>query len=409
MRTYWRFLKIPNVKRLILSALPGRLAYGMVNLAIFFFVQEVSQSITLAGIATGTSTVTGSLSAGARGTVLDKFGQTKPLLLFIPAWVTCITVLSQQTSVHGIVASCFFLGMTSPPINLSTRPLWRDAVDSHDLRTAYAIDTTLLNFTGVVGPVIATTIAVHWSPRIALTITGLLMAIGGTLLLTMPLSRRWKPELKPHAVQSLLRNRKFQILAIEGAVFGLAWGILEISIPGIATLHGQRELAAPLMAALAGSSVIGGIIIGGRRSNVTPLQGFRRATALAAVATVPLIFTQPGISMGIALSVIGLVIGFAQVYHWEVLEAVRPKGSATSAQAWLWTVEGAMLAVGTAIGGFIVEHINPTTALVLVSCGLCVSSSFVWFYATNKLREADRLLSESQVAEAFADTQSSVE
>ena len=47
MRTYLEFLKIPGVNRLVISALPGRLAYSMIALATFFFVQDITGSITL--------------------------------------------------------------------------------------------------------------------------------------------------------------------------------------------------------------------------------------------------------------------------------------------------------------------------------------------------------------------------
>ena len=231
MRRYWRFLRLPHVSRLIASALPGRLAYGMVNLSIFFFVQNVSSSITLAGIATGLSTVTSSLTAGFRGSTIDRFGQTLPLSVFIPAWVASVVILSRQTQVTGILASCLVLGLCSPPINLSTRPLWREIVPEADMRTAYAIDTTILNATGVIGPVIATRVALHWDGRTALTTTAALMAVGGLLMITMPLSRNWVPESRDRVTRSLFRNRQFQILAIEGMVFGLAWGLLAIAFP----------------------------------------------------------------------------------------------------------------------------------------------------------------------------------
>jgi len=409
MRRYWRFLRIPRVSRLIASALPGRLAYGMINLSIFFFVQHVSSSITLAGIATGISTVTSSLTAGFRGSTIDRYGQTLPLSVFIPAWVTTVLILSAQTSVHGILASCFILGLCSPPINLSTRPLWRVIVPEEELRTAFAIDTTIANATSVIGPVIATRAALHWDGRTALLTTAGLMALGGLLMITMPLSRQWAPETRERLTRSLFTNRQFQILAIEGMVFGMAWGLLDIAIPAISTLNHKPSLAAPLLACLAGSSVIGGLIIGGRKANVTPLQGFRVSSAFVALAAVPLALTSPGPTMAIALTGLGLTIGFAQVYHWEVLEAVRPPGTATTAQAWLWTVEGTMMAAGTALGGYLVEHVSPTVALAGVSTGVLISTVFIWVYASPRLQKANQPISLSKKIEALADTESANE
>jgi hypothetical protein len=113
--------------------------------------------------------------------------------------------------------------------------------------------------------------------------------------------------------------------------------------------------------------------------------------------------------MALVLGLLGLGMGFVQVFHWEVLEAVRPQGTATSAQAWLWAVEGSMLAVGTALGGYLVENVSPQIALLGVSIGLVLSTFYIWFYAASRLLQADKPLSESQKIEVLADLESPAE
>ena len=409
MRTYLEFLKIPGVKRLLVSALPGRLSYGMIALATFFFVQDVTGSITLAGIATGIETLTSSLTAGFRGNLIDKFGQTKPLSFFVPTWVTLVLFLSFVTTPAAIIIISGLIGLASPPVNLSTRPLWRVLVGAENLRTGYAIDTVISSSTIVAGPVIATALAIPLGGDVALWGTAALMAIGGYALIQMPASRNWKPEPQPGNAMRLLRNKKFQILAVEGMVFGLAWGLLEISIPSYATLQGTPGLSAPLLATLAGASILGGLIIGARKSLTTPLQGFKIASLVASVVALPLALTKPGWSMGIVLGLLGLGMGFAQVYHWEVLEAVRPIGTATSAQAWLWAVEGSTMACGIAIGGYLVENVSPQLALAGVSLGLIISTMYVWWYAAARLPQANKPLSDAQKIEVLADLESPAE
>ena len=409
MRTYLEFLKIPGVKRLLVSALPGRLSYGMIALATFFFVQDVTGSITIAGIATGIETLTSSLTAGFRGNLIDKFGQTKPLSFFVPTWVALVVFLSFVTTPAAIIIISGFIGLASPPVNLSTRPLWRVLVGAENLRTGYAIDTVMSSSTIVAGPVIATALAIPLGGDVALWGTAALMAIGGYALIQMPASRNWKPEPQQGNAMRLLRNKQFQILAIEGMVFGLAWGLLEITIPSYSTLQGTPGLSAPLLATLAGASILGGLIIGARKSLTTPLQGFKLASLVASIVALPLALTKPGWSMGIVLGLLGLGMGFAQVYHWEVLEAVRPIGTATSAQAWLWAVEGSTMALGIAIGGYVVENISPQLALGGVSVGLIVSTIYVWWYAAPRLLEANKPLSETQKIEVLADLESPAE
>lgn len=409
MRTYLEFIKIPGVKRLLVSALPGRLSYGMIALATFFFVQDVTGSITLAGIATGIETLTSSLTAGFRGNLIDKFSQTKPLSFFVPTWVVLVLLLSFVTTPAAIIIISGFIGLASPPVNLSTRPLWRVLVGAENLRTGYAIDTVMSSSTIVAGPVIATALAIPLSGNVALWGTAALMAIGGYAIIQMPASRNWKPEPQQGNALRLLRNKQFQILAVEGMVFGLAWGLLEISIPSYSTLQGTPGLSAPLLATLAGASILGGLIIGARKSLTTPLQGFKLASLVASIAALPLALTKPGWSMGIVLGLLGLGMGFAQVYHWEVLEAVRPSGTATSAQAWLWAVEGSTMAGGIALGGYLVENISPQLALAGVSLGLIISTIYVWWYAAARLPEANKALSDAQKIEVLADLESPAE
>lgn len=409
MRTYLELFKIPGVKRLVVSALPGRLAYGMIALATFFFVQDKTGSITLAGIATGVETIASSLTAGFRGNLIDKWGQTKPLSIFVPSWVAFVILLSSVSTPTAIIVVSGLIGLASPPVNLSTRPLWRVLVGPENLRTAYALDTTISSSTIVAGPVLATAIAIPISGSAALWATAILMAIGGIAIIQMPASRNWKPEPQQGNSMLLLKNKQFQILAFEGMIFGLAWGLLEISIPSFSTLQGTPGLSAPLLATLAGASIFGGLLIGSRKSLTTPLQGFKWASLGASIAAMPLALTRPGWSMAVVLGLLGLGMGFAQVFHWEVLEAVRPQGTATSAQAWLWAVEGSMLAVGTALGGYLVENVNPQSALLGVSIGLIISTIYVWAYAAKRLPQADKPLSESQKIEVLADLESPAE
>ncbi len=403
MRQYLDLLKIAGVKRLILSSLPGRLAYAMVQLATFFYVKEVTDSIALAGLATGLEGITSAATAGLRGTVIDRFGQFRPFLFFVPFWTFLLFAMTLSTNTAWILTASALVGFFSPPINLAARPLWRDAVGPSRLRTAYAIDTTMMNATTVVGPVVTTYLALQFSGETALWMTSILMAIGGVAMMTMPLSRNWKPESAKPSARGLFKHRAFRIIVFEGMIFGFGWGLMEISIPAYSSLIERPELSAPLLATLAITSIVGGLIIGGRKSSITPLNGFKVAGLAVAICAAPLAFTSPGFSMGFVLAALGLALGFAQVYHWETLEAIRPVGTATSAQAWLWTLEGSMLAIGAAIGGFLVEKVNPQVALGLISLCLLGATSYIWLYGSKHLQEANKPLSEVKKVQALAD------
>lgn len=409
MRSYLELLKLPGVSRLIFSALPGRFAYSMVQLATFFYVKDATGSITVAGIATGLEGIASAATAGFRAGAIDRLGQFKPFSFFIPVWTISLFAMTLNEQTIWILTACTIVGLSSPPINLSARPLWRDAVGASRLRTAYAIDTTMMNATSVIGPVVATFIAIHLSGAAALWLTAAMMAIGGTAMMTMPLSRNWKPESAKPSVKGLFKSRAYRIVIIEGMIFGFGWGLMEISIPAYSTLIKRPDLSAPLLSTLALASIFGGLIIGGRKSPITPLNGFKFAGLMVGLTSLPLAFTEPGLKMGLVLVSIGLAIGFAQVYHWEVLEAIRPVGTATSAQAWLWTIEGSMLAVGSAVGAYLVEQVDPKFALALISLSLVSATTYIWTYGAKHLQGANRPLSSIKKVDALADLETPLE
>lgn len=409
MQTYLDLLRIPGVKRLVLSAIPGRFAYSMLALATYFYVHEVTGSITTAGLATGAETIASSLTAGLRGSAIDKFGQTKPMAFFFPTWAFLITMLTLVDKPVEIIIISALIGLSSPPINLSVRPLWRAAVPADQLRTAFALDTTIMNTATVIGPFVATYVALQIGADIELWLTAASMFIGGFAMVRLPLARKWKPEPAPHGAFAILRNYPFMMLAVEGSIFGFGWGLLEIGVPAYSTYVNQSHLAAPLIGTLSAASIIGGLVIGTRKNSVTPLRGFKFASASVAITALPLAFTSPGWVMGFVLAGLGLAIGFAMVYHWEIVEAIRPVGSAASAQAWLWTVEGSFLALGTALGGYLVEQVSPTIALAGVSAALASATLFTWGYGSKFWLQANRPLSDIETAEALANSEITAE
>ena len=162
MKRYRELFAFPNVWVLVLSAFPARVAYGMVALAIFFKTEDATGSIAAAGLAIGINSVAGAATAGLRGMLMDRYGQKWPLRIFVPGYAGMMLILNTMENRNGILVAAFIMGITAPPINLSVRPLWRDIVPKDFLRTAYAVDTSVMSSAGVLGPVIATSLALSF-------------------------------------------------------------------------------------------------------------------------------------------------------------------------------------------------------------------------------------------------------
>lgn len=400
MSRYSQVLSNRSGQYLLISSFPARLAYGMISLSIFFKVQQTTGSIAAAGLATGINGITGATTAGLRGSIIDRFGMKIPLRILAPGYALLILLFSTGTSKTELVVFAGMLGLSAPPINLSVRPLWKVTVPQDQIRSAYAIDTAVMNSVGVFGPLLATTLALNSSPEVALRMCSVLIFIGGAALSLSPQLKRWKPEKKTSNDLAVWRTPAMRLLMLEGVFIGLGWGAFDIAIPAFTTLESIPQRTGVIFAIMAAGTVIGGLVAGMVSRHTSSLAAFNKLYLFWFIFSLPLAFTYPDWSMIIVTAAMSLVAGGSQVFYLEISEAVRPKGTAVAALGWLWTVEGTFAAIGTALGGFISEHYSPRYCLALTT--ICVGIGYLVIrMGSGLLKAADRTPTEQEDTEAM--------
>ena len=402
MKRYRELFSIPNVWVLVLACFPALVAYGMVSLAIFFKVEQSTQSISIAGLAIGLNAAAGSMTAGIRGSIMDKFGQAWPLRIMVPGYAALAVTLNVSHSKNQMLVLAFVMGLSAPPINLSIRPLWKIVVPDNFLRTAYAVDTAIMSAAGVVGPVIATSLALSSHPGLPLNACAILMLIGGGSLAITKVSRSWIPEKKAANHIPLWRHKPLQLLMIEGCFIGFGWGVFDVAVPAFTTIEKVPHLTAWIFTAMGVSNIVGGLLAGLVSKRTSSLRAMRRTYLVWFLVSIPIAFTYPGWSMIIAGAFLGLVGGAIQVFYWEVMEAIRPQGSPTAMMGWLWTVEGTLMSMGSVAGGVISENISPSFALAITTTSIGIGYIILGI-GKKLLAPADRIPTEEEDLAAMED------
>lgn len=402
MKRYKELLAMPHVALLAISALPARLAYSMIGLAIFFKTEQTTGSIAVAGLAIGLNSLAGSATAGIRGSVMDRWGQKWPLRILVPSYALLILALNSMETKESILVTAFILGATAPPINLSVRPLWKDIVPDNFLRTAYAFDSAMMSSTSAVGPVVITSLALSAHPGLGLGAAAALMLLGGGALALTSVSRNWIPEKKAKGQQRLWRDKAIQLLMFEGCFIGFGWGVFNVAVPAFATQEGVAHRVAWIFAAFGVANVVGGLLGGLVSRKLPPLSALRRAYGLWIIACLPMAFIYPDWTMALVAVFIGFIGGAVQVFYFEVLEAVRPQGSQTSSLGWIWSVEGSFMAVGAATGGWVSEHYSPRIGLALTSIMLVFGLAILTI-GKNRLQAANDVPTEEEDLQAMKD------
>lgn len=379
MDVYLELLRRRDIRRIICSAIPARLAYSMVGLSFFFYAKDLHHSLALAGLVIGANTLTSAGSAGIRGAAVDRYGQTKPLALLAPFYCATLILAACVSLDSALTVGLAALnGLCSPPINLSTRPLYKMALPADKVRAAWALDTTMGSTMLVLGPAVATLLALQVSPRVALLTTGVLMLGGSYGLLTSAVSRRWRSEPTIAGAAGIFQTPAMWVLAIDGLAFGLGLGALDVAIPSAASLHHDQALAAPLLAAFALGGVIGGVWAGAMAKRARPLRGLRICSVITVALLLLLPVTNPGWLMGVVLVGAGVATGPAQIFLLEVLDLVRPRGAAVRSQGWLWSIEGGAAAIGSSAAGALAASHGSAAALSLVGGCAFISPIALW-------------------------------
>jgi len=407
MKRYKELLAMPHVLTLAIAAFPGRMGYSMIVLAIFFKTQQTTGSVATAGVTIGLYSLAGSISAGFRGYLLDRWGQTRPLMILVPSYTAMIIAFGSMQTRDSLLITALLLGLSAPPINLAVRPLWKGIVPDSSLRTAYALDTSMISFTTVIGPAVVTLLSLSSRPGLGLGVTAALMFIGGLAVAVTSVSRNWIPEKKAQGQQRLWRDRAIQLLMFEGCFIGFGVGVFNVAVPAFATQEGVAQRVAWIFAAFGLANMIGGLLGGLVSKNLAPLSALLRAYVLWVIASIPIIFTYPDWTITVVGAAIGFIHGGFLVFYFEVLEAVRPQGTQASSIAWIWSIEGTFMAAGAALGGIVSEYHSPRAALALTPTMLLLGL-IVFVIGKGRLSAANNVPTEEDDLRAIKDNSNEV-
>lgn len=370
MREYLRIFQYRGATSMILASFPARLAYGMIGLGLYFKTYHATHSIAFAGFVAGLNGIMGAFTTSIRSSLLDRFGMRGPLRFFVPAYGIAILVLNFVDTRSGLVAASFLLGVCAPPINLSIRPLWRFIVPPEDMRKALAIDTSVMTGATIIGPVVVTYLSLSKHPSLALISCSILIIAGGLSLASLSITNNWVPEKKGPSDIGIFRVPGIRLLMLEGILIGLGAGIYEIAVPAFTSIRHVEHLTGTIFAVGSATSVVGSLLAGVVGKHLTPLNAFIRNYYFWALFALPLYFTSPGWSLIFLSGLIGLTLGAQQVFYLEVLEAVRPNGTAASALGWMWTIEGSAASLGAALGGTLSQTVSPQFCFAVESAAV---------------------------------------
>lgn len=365
--------------------LPVRLGYAMAGLALVLLGAERFGGYAAGGAALGLFSIGAGALGPLRGWLVDRYGQTRPLLVYVPVFCGGLLLLL-VVDAWAFLAVATIAGAMSPPLLASSRALWRSIVPDDLLRTAFAVDSASMQVTQIAGPALAGAIAAAISPTAAMLVVVTLVAVGGAAYVALPASRRWAGSARRGHGRRFLGSPGVRRLLLVAALGGTVLGILVIALPALSRGFDTPAGQGFLLAVVGAGSVIGGTWAGTRRS-ADPV----RTASLAAVAMAAAVGSAAAAAGGAALVVSLLVAGIAygplSVSLLELVDRCAPPGTTTTAFAVVVALEGATVSVGALLAGALTDS-GRVSASLLVASGVLAAISVVYAASRRALASA---------------------
>ena len=373
IQPYAEFLRLPDVKRMVIAAWLSRLPTGMMGLSMLLFLRDALGSFKLAGTAVGAYFIAMAISAPVQGRIIDRQGPQKLLRVTGVAQPLMLLALFMiayfKMSFPLIVGAAILAGIFPAPITTLTRTIWRQRfTDESARKLAFSVDAVTMELCFTVGPLLVALIITLSNPSVGFVITTTMVFAAFLIFMASPALNYWQQSSaeERHLLGPLTDP---QLLLLLVVTFGLAtaFGLLEVGYPALATSLSLPALAGVLLAVNSVGSAVGGAVYGVMRINM-PLE--RQFGILLGMMVLPLLlhaWVSQLLLLGIVAFIAGATIAPSIAAQSILVSRLAPQKYATEAFTWSSTFIVSGIGAGMASGGALAETYNATTPFIIAA------------------------------------------
>jgi len=390
---YLEILRRPRAARFTSAAFVARLPIPMVTLGIVLMVSELRGSYALAGVVAAAYTISSALLNPLGSRAVDRWGQLRVVRILVAVHAVSLLLLA-WAAVQGapslmLLALATAAGATQPATGALVRARWAHVLGGDSgLRTAFAFEGVLDELIFVVGPPLATFLAVALSAPAPVVVSAVLVSIGATLLLvqrgTEPPATGLRRARGGHPLRRVGVPSVLVVLVAIGGVFGS----VDVATVALADEAGQRAAAGAILAAYAAGSMASALVLGSRSGSASDA-GLPRQLLVASVAllvvTLPLLLRPGLLALGLLVLLAGLAVSPVLITGFSLVEALVLPAQITEGLSWAISAIGLGVAASAAGTGWLVDRAGPQAGF-LVTLGSAVLVAVVALAGHGRVR-----------------------
>lgn len=342
-------LRRPQVVRLLVTALLGRIPAAAAALAISLVLRDAGFSFSQVGVVVGAFGVSMAVGGPLLGRIVDHRGQFAVLTLSSAASsVGLVTIALAPTHLAPVLIGAAVAGVAAPPLEACLRALWPRLVREDEMDQALSLDAAAQELVFIASPLIVTASVAIADPALALWLLAGLSVAGTLVFALTPSSRTWVPVREEKHWLGPLTSGGFLGLLSALLFSGAAIGAVTLFFISYAENHPVTG-GAGLLLALNGAGALLGALTYGSVTWRLPLRDRLAFTTASMAAVYWLLTVTPGPSWMLALSAAtGVFLAPTLAASFSLVSQVIPGGVITEAFAWIITV----FTVGSALGSF---------------------------------------------------------
>ncbi len=370
---YVKVLRRPGAARFSAAGFLARMQMSMAGLGAVMLLSAERGSFAVAGTVSAIYALSAAVLGPQLSRLIDVHGQRRvvitQLAVHIPA-IAGIIVFALTTNLNWpIFVLAFFAGSAQPSMGPLIRARWSAQLHgTSELRTAFAWESLVDEAVFILGPPLATIVALQVAPAAALILATTLLTTGTLLLLTQ---RATEPQ--PSGRPTGARGRPAILLpgvAAISVIFMLLGGIFgsfEVTTVAFTRAAGVPQAAGVVLALYAVGSLGAGLIFGALALRASLAQQFMTALVVLAVVSLPLPFLGTVPLVAIGLFVAGVACSPALISGMALIERVVPSARLTESMTWSGSGMAVGIAVATPMAGYIIDRFGAQTAYWVTS------------------------------------------
>jgi MFS family permease len=369
--SYRRVLSTCGAVRFSVASQLAQFPTAMMTIALVLLVQDRTGSYTYGGTLVGALMIGTAVGSVPQGRLVDRRGQGPVLASFNTVWGAAflgliVTVVHDGPPVVAVVLAGL-TGATTPSVGSAVLARWVHVVQGPgEVHTAYSLESVADDVTIMVAPVLATWLAASVDPLASVGValgTGLI----GTYLYSV--QRGTEPPAHPRA----LRTKKVvpmpwsfvAFLVVLAGTLCTAFAGMDVVVVGFATEQGKQWAAGPILALVAITSVVGGLVYGSIAWSVPPVVRMRYAVLWLTVAFAVAATASSVALLAVLLPFVGFAIGPVVTASKSLAEQRLPPARFNEGMTFRQIGVFGGFAIGAALAGILLDHVSGGDAFLL--------------------------------------------